>query len=80
MNIFNQMADDLNMPNPQAAYHHSRIAIIDYTQAYRGHHSAAALLDSAYLHLEKAVRLGAFRERIEEHFYRIRQRRFRRSD
>lgn len=72
--ILDQMADELEMPDPISARHHSRIAIIDYARAYRGHHSAAALLESAYIHLEKAVRLGAFRERIEDHFYRIRQR------
>lgn len=72
--LINHAASLLGMPDPKAAFHHSRIAIIDYAQAYRGHRDSASLLDSAYLHLEKAVEFGADRDRIEEHFYRIRQR------
>jgi hypothetical protein len=78
--LINHAAEMLGMPDPTAAFHHSRIAIIDYAQAYRGHHSPDRLLESAYLHLEKAVSLGGDRERIDAHFYRIRQRRFPVSD
>jgi hypothetical protein len=70
IDLINQAADMLEMPDPKSAQHYSRLAIIDYAHAYR--HGGST--DSAYAHLEKAVSLGAYRERIEDHFYRIRQR------
>lgn len=75
LSLIDHAAELLGMLDPTATCHHSRIAIINYSQAYRGHQQAAQLLESAYAHLERAVQLGANRERLEEHFYRIRQRR-----
>lgn len=74
LSMINHAAELLGMPDTRAAYHHSRIAIIDYAQAYRGHRMAGQLIESAYQHLARAVELGADRERVEDHFYRIRQR------
>ncbi len=75
--MIDQMANALNMPDLQGARWHSRIAIIDYATAYRCNHSpeqTSHLLESAWLHFEKAIEAGAYRERLDAHFYRIRQR------
>lgn len=79
--ILDEMADALRMPSPaelREARIQSRIAVLDYTRAYRRQDlspiQTVALIESAWLHLEKAVDAGASRERLEAHFYRIRQR------
>jgi hypothetical protein len=75
--IVAEMAGEISF-NDRDARIHSRIAVLDYARAYRRLEIApsqtAALIESGWVHLERAVKSGASRTRLERLFARIRSR------